>query len=125
MSQESPHESVSGGISENIVYQSIREEILDQKKCQFQIFSVAVAITSVVLAYALRDGELEFALIAPIVMNTLALVIIVDKAISIQRKVGYLQMIEGGMQKLKIDSWKWETHLDYSFTHDPRVAPIE
>ncbi len=50
----------------DIIYQSIRDEILDQKKCHFQIFSVAVAIASVILAYSLRDGDMKFALVASI-----------------------------------------------------------
>jgi len=45
----------------------------------------------------------------------LALVIIVDKAISIQRKVGYLQVMEEGIKDENIPSatsWKWEFHLE-------------
>jgi len=93
-------------------------KFLTKKKCQFQIFSVAVAITSVVLAYALRDHAQGFALLAPIVMNTLALAIIADKAISIQRKVGYVQVMEEGIPLNNsgnfpsVTPWKWESHLE-------------
>ena len=96
------------------IYKTIREEILEQKKCQFQLFTASVAITSAVLAYAgtTRLGGLVF--IAPMLLNSLALVLLIDKAISVQRKVGYLQLVEQNPDHL---DWKWET--DLVFRADP------
>jgi hypothetical protein len=42
-------------------------------------------------------------------MNAVAVVIIFDKAVSIQRKVGYLQMME---EHLAQYVWMWKRHLD-------------
>jgi hypothetical protein len=96
-------------VPSDLVYGSIRQEILDQKKCQFQLFSMAVTVTAAILAYgaATHVGPLVYT--APMVLNLLALIIIIDKAISIQRKVGYLQIME---QEFSDRPWRWETHLD-------------
>ena len=97
------------GVPPELVYGSIRQEILDQKKCQFQLFTMAVTVTSAVLAYgaATQVGALLYA--APMVLNLLALIIVLDKAVSIQRKVGYLQMMDQGFNRRP---WRWETDLD-------------
>jgi hypothetical protein len=93
----------------DLVYGSIRQEILDQKKCQFQLFSLAVTVNSAILAYGAASDVGPLLYVAPMVLNLLALIIIVDKAVSIQRKVGYLQMMERDFTGA---DWKWETHLD-------------
>lgn len=99
----------SNQVPPDLVYGSIRQEILDQKKCQFQLFSMAVTVTAAILAYgaATQIGPLLY--VAPMVLNLLALIVIIDKAISIQRKVGYLQIMEQGFTDRP---WRWETHLD-------------
>jgi len=91
------------------VYATIRSEILDQKKCQFQIFSLAVTATALILAYAAGSKAIPVIYLAPMVMNTLVMIIIFDKAISIQRKVGYLQIMERNWETY---IWMWETQLD-------------
>lgn len=93
----------------DLIYSTIRDEILDQKKCQFQLFSVSVAITSGILAYAAKAELGVLVYIAPMLINTVTLWMVLEKAISVQRKVGYLQMME---RTPKPRVWKWETHLD-------------
>ncbi len=100
----------------DLVYGSIRQEILDQKKCQLQLFGMAITVTAAILAYgaAAEVGPLLY--VAPMVINVLALIIILDKAISIQRKAGYLKMME---QAFSQGPWMWETHLDLFRSHVP------
>jgi hypothetical protein len=93
-----------------LIYGSIRQEILDQKKCQFQLFSMAVTVTAAILAYGEATDLGTHLYAAPMVLNLLALIIILEKAVSIQRKTGYLQMMEQGFEE---GPWRWETHLDY------------
>lgn len=91
------------------IYKTIRDELLDQKRCQFQIFTVSVTLTSAILGYggAQKIGGLVY--LAPMLANLAALWLLSDKAISIQRKVGYLQTIE---QHPERTDWRWETDLD-------------
>ena len=89
------------------IYKTIRQEILDQKKCQFHLFSISITVTSGILAYASTTKVGPIIYVAPIVMNILALTIIIDKALSIQRMVGYLQLMESETRKIK---WMWEYH---------------
>ncbi|ARN72635.1 hypothetical protein [Oceanicoccus sagamiensis] len=93
----------------DIIYQSIRDEIIDQKRCQFQLFSIALAVTSAVLAYAAATKVHSLVYITPMLLIELALIVIFDKAVTIQRKVGYLKKIE---QNPDISLWRWETDLD-------------
>jgi hypothetical protein len=96
-------------ISVESIYATIRQEILDQKRCQFQIFSLAVTGTALILAYAAATSGSPLVYLAPIVMNDFALIMILDKAVSVQRKVGFLQMME---QHWDDYHWMWETQLD-------------
>jgi hypothetical protein len=91
------------------IYETIRQEILDQKKCQFQLFSITVTVTAGILAYTAGIISIPPIYLVPLFMNDLSLLIILDKAISIQRKVGYLQIME---QKLSEYHWMWEAQLD-------------
>ncbi|MGR3175415.1 MAG: hypothetical protein ACUZ8N_12570 [Candidatus Scalindua sp.] len=104
-------------INKEIIYKTIREEILDQKKCQFQLISITATVTAAVLAYAAATKVGPLVYIAPMIMNVLSLVIILEKAITIQRKVGYLAMME---KYGSIDEWKWETNLE-----EYRAAPAQ
>jgi hypothetical protein len=97
------------GVDPKLIYQTIREEILDQKRCQFQLLSLAVTVTVSVVAYGTAATAPPLVYLMPLVMNTVALVIIFDKAISIQRKVGYLQLME---EHLAQYVWMWERQLD-------------
>jgi uncharacterized membrane protein YbhN (UPF0104 family) len=99
----------SDRVNPQFVYQTIREEIIDQKHCQFQLLSLAVTVTAGVIAYGTRATAAPPVYLAPLVMNVLAIVIILDKAVSIQRKVGYLQLMEEGWGKC---IWMWERQLD-------------
>lgn len=105
-------------ITPTVIYDSVRQEILDQKKCQFQIFGAALTITAAVLAYAgsAKVGPLVY--VAPVLMNVLALTIILEKAISIQRMVGYLQLME---QYTSVRQWMWEYHLN-QFREEPGTS---
>ena len=95
-------------ISIDIMYSSIRQEILDQKKCQFNLFGACLTITAAILAYASSKNTSPLVFIAPILLNVLGVTLILDKAKSIQRMVGYLQY----MEKHTIDYvWMWEYHL--------------
>jgi hypothetical protein len=96
-------------IDPQFVYQTIREEILDQKRCQFQLLSLSVTVTAAIVAYGTGATAAAPVYLAALVMNAVASVIIFDKAISIQRKVGYLQLMEEDLQKY---DWKWESQLD-------------
>jgi hypothetical protein len=99
-------------ISPKLMYASVRQEILDQKRCQFQIFSAAVTLTAAVMAYASSStvGRVQpLVFVAPVILNVLALTIILDKAISIQRMVGYLQLMESDTTGRR---WMWEYHLN-------------
>lgn len=109
------HEYIDPQVPPQLVYGSIRQEILDQKKCQFQLFSTAVTVTAAILAYGAASQVGPLLYVAPIVLNLLALVIILDKAISIQRKVGYLQLMEQGYDERP---WRWETRLDLFRSHE-------
>jgi hypothetical protein len=82
-------------VDPQFIYKTIREEVIDQKRCQFQLLSLSVTLTAGVLA--------------PLVMNAVAIVIILDKAVSVQRKVGYLQMMEENFADY---TWMWEKQLD-------------
>ena len=96
-------------IPAQLIYGSVRQEILDQKRCQFQMFTTAVTVNAAVLAYAAEASSVgPFVYVAPVVMNVFALAMILDKALSIQRMVGYLQKMEkfGGES-----GWMWEYHL--------------
>jgi hypothetical protein len=96
-------------VDPKFLYDTIRKEILDQKRCQFQIFSMTVAGTALILAYAVGSRAMSLVYLAPMVMNDLSLIIFLEKAISVQRKVGYLQMME---QHLEEYVWLWETQLE-------------
>jgi len=104
-------------IDKDAMYDSIRKEILDQKKCQFQLFAAAITLTAAILAYgaAAKVGPLVYT--APLLMNLLSLMIILDKAVSIQRMVGYLQLME--REELRDTTWMWEYHLNLF-----RAAPL-
>ena len=95
-------------ISDEVMYKSIRQEILDQKKCQFNLFGACLTITAAILAYASKNNVGPIVFIAPIILNVLGVTIILDKAKSIQRMVGYLQLMENEGSKYK---WMWEYHL--------------
>ncbi len=97
----------------------MRQEILDQKKCQFQLFGAALTLTAAVLAYAptARSGPVVY--IAPVVMNVLALTIILDKAVSIQRMVGYLQLMESEGSRFL---WIWEYDLNLFRETSPKAV---
>jgi hypothetical protein len=94
-----------------LVYSTIRDEILEQKKCQFQLFSVSVAVTSAILAYAAGAHLGRLVYIAPMLINVISLWMVLEKAISVQRKVGYLQLIEQTTD-YRDREWSWETDLD-------------
>lgn len=96
-------------INPEITYQTIRDEIIDQKRCQFQLLSLAVTVTAAVFAYGTATTSEPLIYLAPLVMNVLAIVIIFDKAVSIQRKVGYLQWMEEHLNEYE---WMWERQLD-------------
>lgn len=102
-------EAVHQGVDPQFIYRTIREEILDQKRCQFQLLSLAVTMTAVVVAYGTSVTVAPLVYLAPLVMNAVAVVIIFDKAVSIQRKVGYLQIME---EHLTDYIWMWERQLD-------------
>lgn len=105
-------------IDPELTYESVRKEILDQKKCQFQIFSAALTLTAAVLAYAATTKVGPIIYLAPVVMNVLALTMIFDKAISIHRMVGYLQIMESDNQPRR---WMWEYHLN-CFRETPGIS---
>lgn len=95
-------------IPPELMYKSIRQEILDQKKCQFNLFGASVTVTAAILAYSAASSVGPIVFIPPIVLNTLATLLILDKATSIQRMVGYLQLMESEFDNY---TWKWEYHL--------------
>ena len=96
-------------IEAQAIYSSIRQEILDQKGCQFRMIATALTFNAAVLAYANNASVGPLVYIAPIVMNVFALAIILDKALSIQRMVGYLQLMESDHTPRQ---WMWEYHLN-------------
>ncbi len=104
-------------INPELTYRTIRDEILDQKRCQFQLLSLAVTVTALVLAYASTKPSEPSIYIAPVLMNVVAIIIIFDKAVSFQRKVGYLQIME---ESLGEGVWKWESNLDNFRKVDPK-----
>lgn len=116
---------VSSGANNRVdpqfLYQTIREEIIDQKRCQFQLLSLAVTVTAGVIAYGTGAGAPPPVYLAPLAMNVLAIVVILDKAVSIQRKVGYLQMMEENFNNFV---WMWETQLDDFRKHVPQRAGV-
>jgi hypothetical protein len=97
-------------VQAEVVYRSVRQEILDQKRCQFQILSAALTFSAAVLAYAASLHVSPFVYVAPMLMNVLTLTIILDKAVSIQRMVGYLQLMESYPEPHR--GWMWEYHLN-------------
>lgn len=90
------------------MYTSVRQEILDQKKCQFNLFGASITLTAAVLAYGAATSVGPLVYVAPILLNVLATMMILDKAISIQRMVGYLQLMETRHNEF---TWRWEYHL--------------
>ena len=105
-------------IDPTTTYTSVRAEILDQKKCQFQMFGAAMTFSSAVFAFVISFSPVSIVLVSPIIMNVFSLLMIMDKAISIQRMVGYLQLMES--EKLTT-SWMWEYHLN-KFREHPAIA---
>lgn len=95
-------------IDAQVMYSSIRQEILDQKKCQFNIFGASITLTAAVLAYGASTNIGPLIYLAPILLNVLAATMILDKATSIQRMVGYLQLMESRFDEF---IWMWEYHL--------------
>jgi hypothetical protein len=95
-------------INKITIYNSVRNEILEQKKCQFQMLGLALTFSGAIIAWKL-PGDISYIFIVPMLMNVLALTIILDKAASIQRMVGYLQLMENDTTR---DVWKWEYHLN-------------
>ena len=91
------------------MYSSIRQEILDQKKCQFNLFGASITMTAAVLAYGAATSVGPLVYVAPILLNVLAVTMILDKALSIQRMVGYLQLMESRYDDY---DWMWEYHLN-------------
>jgi hypothetical protein len=91
------------------VYKSIREEVIEQKKCQFQILTAAITFTAAAWAFVSREIGNSLGYLAPIALNVAALIMILDKARSIQRMVGYLQIMEMRSDKTR---WQWEFSLD-------------
>ena len=108
-------------IDPEITYQTIREEILDQKRCQFQLLSLSITVTAAVLAYGTGTASSPPIYLAPLVMNSLAIFILLDKAVSIQRKVGYLQIME---ENLPHFLWMWERQLDEFRKEVPERAGV-
>ncbi len=96
-------------IDKTAMYTSVRQEILDQKKCQFNLFGASITLTAAILAYAAATKVGPLVYVVPILINVLSLTIILDKAISIQRMVGYLQLMESDQNK---KTWMWEFHLN-------------
>lgn len=96
-------------IPSELIYPSVREEILEQKKCQFQLVAAAITITVAVLAFATKDGVGPAIYVAPILMNMLSMMIVLNKSMSIQRMVGYLQLMESDKSNRR---WMWEYHLN-------------
>ena len=90
------------------MYTSVRQEILDQKKCQFNLFGASITLTAAVLAYGAATNVGPLVYVTPILLNVLSVTIILDKAISIQRMVGYLQLMESCHDKYR---WMWEYQL--------------
>ncbi len=62
------------------MYSSVRQEILDQKKCQFQLFCACISVSAAALAYAGAARASPAVYIAPMLLNVLGLTIILDKA---------------------------------------------
>ena len=91
------------------MYSSIRQEVLDQKKCQFSLFGVCVTMSAAALAFAGAGNVAPVVYVAPMLLNVLGLTIILDKATSIQRMVGYLQLMESKDDQSR---WMWEYHLN-------------
>jgi hypothetical protein len=106
------------------IYKSVRQEILDQKKCQFHMFGAAITLTAGILAYTgsqtARANPIVY--VAPIILNTLALTIILDKALSIQRMVGYLQLMESENNGRR---WMWEFHLNKFRERSPKPVSAD
>jgi hypothetical protein len=96
-------------MEKSIIYNTVRSEILDQKKCQFQMFAAAITFSSALFAFGTIKDIIPIIFIAPILMNVFALTIILDKSISIQRMVGYLQLMENEKSEKE---WMWEYHLN-------------
>jgi hypothetical protein len=98
-------------IEAKVIYGSVRQEILDQKRCQFEIFAAALTLSTTVLAYGVsRVTAQPIVYAAPIIMNVMTLTILMSKAISIQRMVGYLQLMES--RDTPRHGWMWEYHLN-------------
>lgn len=105
-------------IDPKTLYTSVRQEILDQKKCQFNLFGASVTLTAAILAYGAATTVGPLVYVAPILLNVLAATMILDKAISIQRMVGYLQLMESQFEDY---TWMWEYHLSL-FRKQPKLS---
>jgi len=119
---EGRHMAEEPVIGPELIYGSVRQEILDQKKCQFQLFGAALTLTAAVLAYAPSAKAGPVVYIAPVVMNVLALTIILDKATSVQRMVGYLQLMESEGSRYQ---WMWEYDLNLFREESPKPVGSE
>lgn len=91
------------------VYEALRAEILDQRKCQFQMYTIAAGIAPAALLFADESGMGGVIFLGPLVFNLAALMMVLQKEVSIFRKVGYLQVLE---THPKIQEWSWEMDID-------------
>lgn len=95
-------------IETKIVYSSVRAEILEQKKCQLQVVGGCITLSTAALALASNPKTSPLVCIPVMLLNVLCLAIVLDKATSIQRMVGYLQLMESENRA----RWMWEYHLN-------------
>lgn len=89
-------------IDSTVIYNSIRQEIMDVKKCQFNLFGISITLTAAILAYAVASKVGPLIYIAPILMNVLCLTIILDKAYNVSEFYGAINVLVSALLALGV-----------------------
>ena len=97
------------------VYESLRRELLEQRRCQLQMYTLSAGVLPAALLFAEKANLGAFVFPACILFFIAALMMVFNKECSIFRKVGYLRILEENEQ---IQQWRWESDID-AFRQDP------
>ena len=106
-------------VSRDTVYESIRSEITDQKSCQFSVMKLAMTVNAAIIGTtAITSGGAVLgpnSVFAALVATCFAAWLVLEKAQSIQRNVGYLKLVEQFPNHP--DIWRWEYSLSMYRVH--------
>jgi len=91
------------------VYKSLREELLEQRRHQLQMYTLSAGALPPALLFAEKANLGTFMSPACILISVAALMMVFYQERSIVQKVGYLRVLEENEQ---IQKWCWESDKD-------------